>query len=124
MSFKDNGFGDRLATAAEARKAALAKFKAKPGTDDPAVLARQAERRAVQAAREVRTVERQAERARVEEAETAARTEREAREAADEAAREEREAVAAAEAAEREAALGVERKAARDARYAARKARR
>jgi hypothetical protein len=57
MSFKDPGFGDRLASATSAKNAALAKFRAKPAADDPAVLKRQAEREAIevaeQAAREV-----------------------------------------------------------------------
>jgi hypothetical protein len=46
MSFKDPGLGDRLASAASAKNAALAKFRAKPAADDPAVLKRQAERAA------------------------------------------------------------------------------
>src|SRR3954452_2005197 len=46
MSFKDPGLGDRLASAASAKNAALAKSRAKPAADDPAVLKRQAERAA------------------------------------------------------------------------------
>ena len=124
MSFKDPGYGDRLASATSAKNAALEKFHAKPGMDDPAVLKRQAERAAIQAAREDRAAEREARRAKAQEAERMDRLERKARDRAEAAARQEREAIEAAEQAAREAALEAERKAARDARYAARKARR
>ena len=62
MSFKDPGFGDRLASATSAKNAALEKFRAKPGMDDPAVLKRQAERAAIQAARDARYAARKARR--------------------------------------------------------------
>ena len=39
-AFKDPGFTERQKAAAEARKAALEKFRSKPGADDPAVLER------------------------------------------------------------------------------------
>jgi hypothetical protein len=114
--FKDKGFGDRLGTAASAKKAALDKFRARPAADDPAVIERREERQAISAAREVRLAER-----------AAAQLAEEARKVADQAAaeeervaREEREAI---EKAEREITLEAEQKAARDARYAARKAR-
>ncbi len=51
-AYKNDNFNDRLATAANARKAALEKFRARPGPDDPAVLERQAARKAVAVARE------------------------------------------------------------------------
>jgi len=97
--YKEKGFGERLSAAADARRAALERFRARPGPDDPAVVARRAARQAVSEAREARAAEREAAR----EAEAARRT---------------------AERADRDAALEAERKAARDARYAARKARR
>ena len=78
---------ERLARAAEARQKALEKFKARPAADDPAVIARAAERKAVAEARE---------------------------------ARERREAI---EKVIRDSAEAAERKAERDRRYAARKAR-
>ena len=98
----------------------LAKFKARPAPDDPAVLERQAERRAIVEAREVRMAERRAER----EAEAARLAAEQAATAAAEAARLAEEELAAKEAAKQEALLKLEQKAARDKRYAARKARR
>jgi hypothetical protein len=116
-NFKEQSFGERMNTAADAKKAMLEKFRARPGVDDPAVLERQAARQAVSLAREARSIERKA-----------AREADAARQAAEQAARE---ADAArltaelqAEQVARDAALEAERKAARDARYAARKARR
>jgi hypothetical protein len=109
-------FGDRMEAAAKAREAALEKFRARPSPDDPAIAAKKAEREAIVRAREARQAEKEAAKA----AETAARAEQEALDRAAKAEREEREAV---ERIEREAALEIEKKAARDARYAARKAR-
>ena len=112
--FKEPGFADRQKAAQEARKNILNKFRSQPGSDDPAVKARQAEREAFAAAR-----------AKVSAAREAAKAERSrlAEEAAAAAA-----AAAAArllrekeEAAARQTALEAEQKAARDARYAARK---
>jgi hypothetical protein len=114
--FKDQNFGDRLSAAAKAKQALLERFRSRPGPDDPAVRERDEARKAVAAAREARIAERKAQR----EAEAA-------RIAAEEAARKaEEEARAKALEAEqnaRVAALEAERKRARDARYAARKAR-
>jgi hypothetical protein len=99
-AYKDKGFSERLSTAADARRATLERFRTKPGPDDPAVVERRAARQAISAAREARVAARQA-----------------ALEA--EAARQ------AAEQADHDAALeAADRKAARDARYAAPKARR
>src|SRR5258707_7358750 len=56
----DKGFRERLNAAAEAKKAALEKFRARAGTDDPAVVERQAARKAVSDAREVREEARKA----------------------------------------------------------------
>ncbi|WP_245293435.1 DUF6481 family protein, partial [Methylobacterium sp. CCH5-D2] len=39
--FKENQLVDRLAAAAKAREATIARLRARPGADDPAVLARQ-----------------------------------------------------------------------------------
>jgi hypothetical protein len=103
MSYKDPSFQDRMGAAAEAKKKALEKLRAKPKVDE-AVLE---ERRAAQARREAAAEEKRA---------------------AKQAAREQAEAEKA-EAAAREAAAVVtpkseaELKAARDARYAARKSR-
>ena len=58
--FNGSKFTDRAAAAAAAKKALVEKFKAKPAPDDPAVLARQAERRAIAEAREIRAAERKA----------------------------------------------------------------
>ncbi len=128
--YREKDIFERRNAANEARKALLERFKAKPAADDPAVLAKQAERKAILEARAIREAEKQKlkqERLAREAAEKAAR------EAAEEAARLEAEAKAAAEAKLREAeeneriarllADEAERKAKRDARYAARKSR-
>ncbi len=118
--FKGNKFGERQTDSAEAKRAILAKFQSRPAADDPEVQARAAERKAIADAREARMAERRLER----EAEAARQAaEREAAMAADALRRKEEEA-AAADALRQEALLKLEQKAARDARYAARKARR
>jgi hypothetical protein len=113
--FKETQLSDRLEAGAKAKEERLAQFRARPAADDPAVLARQAERQAVAEAREVRVSEREAARAAAE----AIRT-------AEELAEQERAAAEivrqAAEKVERQAALAAEQKASRDARFAARKA--
>ncbi len=113
-------FNDRKEAAEQARKALLEKFRSRPAPDDPAMLAAQAQRKAIAEARAVRQAEREvikaAEARRLAEEEEARQAEL-ARLAAEEAAR-----VTAEKAAQR--ALLAEQKAARDARYAARKARR
>lgn len=113
---KDNQFTDRLETAAKAKESMLARYRARPPADDPAVVARQTERQAVIRAREERTRERELERLATE-----------AQRAADAKAKRAFEAAEvvrlAAEKAERQAALAAEQKEARDARFAARKAR-
>ncbi|MFH6783221.1 MULTISPECIES: DUF6481 family protein [Methylobacterium] len=121
--FKEAPLGDRLGSAAAARQAMLGRFQARDTTNDPALLARRAEREAVAAARTVRLAEREAERA----AQEAVRLARESEAKAEQARQDE---IAAAEATERaaEAVQAAEtrladQKAARDARYAARKAR-
>jgi hypothetical protein len=117
---KNANFGDRLNAAAVAKKAALERFRARPGPDDPAVKEQQAARKAVSDARDVRIAERQA----AKEAEKVRHAAEQAAKVAEQAAREAEERRLAAEAADRAVALEAERKAARDARYAARKARR
>lgn len=110
-AFKDPSFQERAAAAAQAKVAALAKLRDKPPVDEEALAARTAAR----AAREAAEAEKR----------------RASRAARDEAAAAKRaaaaEAAEAALAAERAASAPVlteaERKAARDARYAARKKR-
>jgi hypothetical protein len=119
MALKGSTFEDRRAAAAEAKKALVERFKARPPADDPEVLARAAERKAIQEAREIRQGERAKQKALEEEARL---REDEARKAAEAKAAEEAEAKAAEQAA-RDEAIRAERKAARDAKYAARKAR-
>jgi hypothetical protein len=119
--FKDPDFLQRQSAAANAKKAALERYRAGTAADNPAVAERAAARQAVATAREQRAAARQA--AKGAAALAAAKEAERAREAAKEVARE---AAAAAEReraeqAAREAALEGERKAARDARYAARK---
>jgi hypothetical protein len=114
--FKEKTFSDRLQEAADARKSALERFKARPDPNDPEVVKRREERLKIAQAR----AEREAVRKVQKEAEAAARAEQEAIERAEREARERREAV---EKVIRDAAEAAERKAARDARYAARKAR-
>jgi hypothetical protein len=120
ISNKTATVADRLTTAAKAKQEMLERFRARPKADDPEMLAKQAERMAIAEARDARNAERraakEAEAARLA-AEKAAEAERRRIQAAEEAA-------AAEAAAKRAAALPAEQKAARDARYAARQARR
>ncbi len=113
---RDNSFSDRLSTADAAKKKLLEKFAAAPKQDDPEMIAKRAEREALAKARE----ERRAERERVKR-ETAARekAETEAREAAEALARQ----TTLEKQAKQLADYETERKAERDRRYAARKAR-
>jgi hypothetical protein len=128
-NFKEKSFAERRAAATDAVAARLANFRAKSGPDDPAVLAREAERREIREARKIREAQR-----------AAAKLEQLAREGAERAEREavlEVERIAAQEAkAAEKAAKGATlaglaarviadetaRKAERDKRYAARKA--
>ncbi|WP_376094834.1 DUF6481 family protein [Roseomonas sp. CCTCC AB2023176] len=103
-------FGDRAKTSADAKAALLDRFRARPPADDPDRMARDAERGRVIEARDSRV----AERLRIK------REEEEVRLAAEEAEK----ARLAAEAELAKAALLEEQKAARDRRYALRKARR
>lgn len=116
---KPDNFNDRLTSAAKAKTALLEKFRAKPGPDDPAFLERQATQTAVNAAREARIQERKAARV-AEEVRLAAEK---AALAAEQKARDVEEAARKAEGSARSIALAAQQKAARDARYAARAAR-
>ena len=134
---KYQDFNERRVAAANAKKALVEKFKARPGPDDPAVIARQEELKAIAEARDARNAERAAakaaevERKRLEAvaaaaAEAARQAEAEAR-AKDAAVRRAEEIARAIQldqdAKTRAQALAAEQKAIRDARYAARKAR-
>jgi Family of unknown function (DUF6481) len=119
-AYKDNNFNDRKAAAESARKAAQAKFLAMPKPDDPAVLARQAEQKAIMEARAARAAEREVAR----QAELARLAAEDVKRLAEQAAREAEEAQKAVEQEQQALAMEAERKAARDARYAARQARR
>jgi len=117
--FKNANFDERRNAGEAAKNAKLEKFRALTAQIDRGAAERQATRQEIVAARDARAAEREA-----------ARLANEARSAEDQAAREivlkaeqaERDAKAA-EQAEREVASAAERKAARDARYAARKSR-
>ena len=112
--FKQPDFIERQAAAAKARKAALEKFRAKAA--DPGLAERLTERTASAADRKANKTVREAEKAE-KKARDAERAEEAKRDAAIQAAR------AKVESAERERGLQAENKAARDARYAARKSR-
>ena len=60
-SYKDDNFGSRMANAAKAREAVLARIKAQPGPGDPAFEKRQAERKAAAEARAARLAKQKAE---------------------------------------------------------------
>ena len=112
-SFKHPSFQDRVALAKQAKQKALDQLKAKPPVDE----ALMAERRKAREAKEQALA---AERAAKAEALAAAKAEKAAKKAAEIA---EAEAAAALKAARLKPPSAAEMKAARDARYAARKAR-
>ena len=119
--FKGSQFTDRAQASAEAKKAALEKFRASaPKPDDPAVLARAAERRAIAEARDIRMAERR----KVKEAEAERMAEESRLRAIEEARLAAEEEERKAGQARREEEIKAERKAARDAKDAARTARR
>jgi hypothetical protein len=105
-------FDDRISAAAAAKQALLERFRAKPTVGDPAWEEKQAELKAIAEARDARAAERKA-----------AKDAEAARLAAEEAAKQAAKLAAAAESKAKATALEAERKAARDAKYAARKAR-
>jgi hypothetical protein len=119
-SHKSDSFNDRLTTASKAKEAMLERFRARPGPDDPELLKQQAERKAISEARDARNAARKI-----------LRDEEAARLAAEKAAEAEKQkallmqqAAEAKAAAQHAAELPALQKAARDARYAARQARR
>jgi hypothetical protein len=107
-AFRSPTFSERLHTATTAKKAALERFRARPASNDPAVVEQRAARQAAAATREVRAAER-----------LEARRAEEVGQAAELAAREARQLREADE----QVVLEAQRKAARDMRYAARKVR-
>jgi ribosomal protein L21 len=113
--FKDKTFQERRTDAGALKQATLAKLKAATDKDNPAVIERLAKQREVEEARQLRLSQRAAEKA--------AEAERLATLAA-EAEIQRKAEIEAAHEAEVEAAalLEMEQQAARDARYAARKA--
>ncbi len=115
-NFKPETMAERLERATKARQALIEKFKARPGEGDPEVIKLRAEQKAVAEARTVREAEK-AERKAKELAE------RKEREVAEKVERERSARRAAIEAVIRGEAAIAEQKAKRDARYAARKAR-
>jgi hypothetical protein len=112
-SFKDPSFQHRVASAGKAKQKALDQLKAKPPVDE-ALMAQQRQ------AREAREQALAEERAAKRKADAAAKAEKSAGKAAELAAAE---AAAALKAARLTPASAADMKAARDARYAARKAR-
>lgn len=119
-TYKNDSFSNRLTSAANAKNALLERFRARPGPDDPAVVARRAAQAAIEAAREVRIAERKAAR----EAEAIRLAAEQAAQAEAEKAKDVELQARKAEEAARAAERAAEAKAARDARYAARRARR
>lgn len=119
-ALKDDKFSDRLSKQDSARAAMLARFRARPGPDDPAVIERRAAQAAIEAAREIRQAERKA----AKEAEAIRLAEEKAAQAVEQQVRDLEAQARAAEEVARSLTLAAERKAARDAKYAARVARR
>lgn len=114
---------DRLSAAANAKKALLERAKANNPVNDPGFAERQKARLEAAALREAREAERREAKRLEQEKDAAARAVAEAARLEAEKAEAERQAAEAVVAEERKAALLIEQKAARDARYAARKAR-
>ena len=115
-NFKDNDPNFRREKAVAARQANLAQFREKPRPDSPEMLERAAARRAIAEARDIRQRERAVAKKAQQEREAAELAARKAAEAIEAEARKTREVEEAAQ-------LLIELKAARDARYAARKKR-
>lgn len=117
-SYKDPSFQDRVGSAAEAKQRALDKLKARPPIDEAVIAERRAKAEARDAAEAAKRAAKIEAKRLAEEAKAAAEAERIAREAAEAEA-----AAAAAAAAAPKKLTDAEKKAARDARYAARKQR-
>jgi hypothetical protein len=123
MSRKEPGFAERLQTAAKAKQAQLEKIRAAALVGDALSAGRQAARIETAEARQIRVAERKyANRVAAEQRDAlrAAAKARQASAVAEEKARKDAERVAQGEA---DAALKKDQKAARDSKYAARKAR-
>ena len=116
MKNRGTTFADRLETAAKAKQAQLDRARAKDPTKDPEFVARQEARAAAAYARQERESDRQIARLAEREKESAERDARKAEEIALEAER-------AGRVTRQQAENMAAQKAARDARYAARKAR-
>ena len=110
--YKDDDFAQRRNTADKAKKAMQERFRARPSEDDPAAIERKAARVATSEARESRV--------RAREKAAKEREEEIAQRSRDQVEREQAESRAEVD---RNANLLATQKAARDARYAARKAR-
>jgi hypothetical protein len=115
-SFKEQGFNERLQLAAKAKQALLDKYKSRPGESDPEILKLREQQKAIAEARAAREAEKAEKRRQEAEAKAA-------RETAEKAERERLAKRAAIEAVIRGETLAAQQKAKRDARYAARKAR-
>lgn len=113
---RGNSLSDRLENKAQAKQALLDRLAKMPKPDDPEVLARKAERAAIAEKKRADRVAREAAKAQAEK-------ERLELEATERAAQLELEAKLAREEADRQVELLAAQKAARDARYAARKKR-
>jgi hypothetical protein len=122
--FKEKGFNDRLEAAAKARQAQLERARAKSPLNDPDFANRQAERRRLAEEREARAAARAADKAAASQREAEHRATQEAARIETERLADETRQKARREEADRLVALAAEQKAARDARYAARKQRR
>lgn len=113
---KGNSLQDRIENKNKAKQALLDRLKKMPKPDDPEVIARKAARAEAAEKRRVDRAKREAEKAEAERV-------RLEEEAAEKVRDLERQAKEAREEADRQVALLAEQKAARDARYAARKKR-
>ncbi len=136
-TFRDATFADRRSTAATAKRALLEKFRTRPAGDDPAEVARRAERARIAEARATRLAEKEALRKAEQDRRAAVREQEEAERVAHQAAIEAERLAAEQALAEEKAARDASKaalikrvvldeaalKAARDARYANRKAR-
>lgn len=123
MPKKEPGFAERLQTAANAKKVQMEKIRARPPGGRVPSAEEQAAQLEAAAARKMRTAGRKDSeriRAREKEAQRAAEKGRQAQAAIEQRARKDAERIAQAEA---DAALKKDQKVARDAKYAARKAR-
>jgi hypothetical protein len=123
MPRKEPGFAERLQTATKAKQAQLEKIRTTTRANDPQVGERHAARLEAAEARKIRAAEQKKSNratAELKAAQRAAETARQAQAVAEEQARKDAERAARAEA---DAALQQVQKAARDSKYAARKAR-